>query len=391
MAVDYRKMVPTPVPTPTVRPTQTSSSTPKTNVIPASGMTSQYAINPSNYQQYQSKPDVLGTTTITTPSGGGGGGGGGATWWDDSKNMGQLNGQTIYDKNQWLQQGGQQQPNYDQMIEDLYNQGMGVLNDQEAQVRAGNEADIQSTNNRYNEQMQGITNEQNQYNQDYDTQEKKYNDTIKTALNQAITAYNALQQQQRARFGLGSSAGAAVGELAQQEFLRQQGNIQNKQAEGSLQFQQERDKIKQYISDKTTKLDNWKNEALSQLRVELGNKLNEIAGRKYDLAQNKTRDKMSILESIRQQALQIAEADKQFRRDLGLAAVSKMQELAGRAFTPKEISTVLSDFGISMPNIGSSSSNVTNALPAYGYRMSGKQNDEFATLNPVATQGSENV
>lgn len=383
-------MVPTPAPTPTARSTQASSSTKASAPIPASRMTSQYAINPSNYQQYQSKPAVLGAGTGPTSvsSGGGGGGGGGGTWWDDAKNMGQLNGATIYDKNQWLQQGGQQQPNYDQLIEDLYNQGISVLNDQEAQVRAGNEADVQSLNNQYNQQSRSIANEQTQYNQEYDTQEKKYNDTIKTALNQAITAYNALQQQQRTRFGLGSSAGQAVGELAQQEYFRQQGNIQNKQAEGSLQFQQERDKIKQYIGEKTTKLDEWKTDALNQLRVELGNKLNEIASRKYDLAQNKTRDKMNILESVRQQALQIAEADKQFRQQLGLAAISKMQEVAGRAFTPKEISTVLSDFGIAMPNIGTSSSSVTNALPAYGYKMSGKRDDELSTLNPVATQGS---
>ena len=384
MAIDYRKMVPTPVPTPTTRPTQTSSSTKASAPIPASGMTSQYAINPSNYQQYQSKPAVLGAGTGPTSvsSGGGGGGGGGGTWWDDAKNMGQVNGQTVYDKNQWLNQGGQGQPDYNSMIEDLYNQGMGVLNDQENQVRAGNEADTQSLNNQYASQLRDINTEQNNYNQDYATQEQKYNDTIKTALSQALAAYNALQQQAKSRFGGGSSAGQAVGELAQQEFFKQQGNINQKQAEGALQFQQERDKVKQYIADKTTKLDEWKTDALNQLRVELGNKLNEIASRKYDLAQNKTKDKMAILEATRQQALQIADADRQFRQNLGLAAVSKMQEIAGRAFTPKEITTVLADFGINMGNIGTASNAITNALPAYGYKMGGAQ-DELSALNPI--------
>lgn len=281
------------------------------------------------------------------------------------------------------QSGPSQDELINQQIDALYGQGRSLLDQQEGTVKSGYTDQESNLNSSIDNDISKYGTEQTNLLGDTDLRQNKYNKVIDTALQQAIRAYNALQQQNRAQYGFGSSAGQAIGELAQQEFFRQQGDIQGKQAEGGLQFEQERGRIKTYVTQKIDDLNQYKREALSQLKQNLQNSLNDIAARRYDLESNKTKDKMAVLQNAVSLAQGISAQDLQFRQQIASAALTKMQEVAGRAFTPQEITATLAEFGINMPQIQATA-------PAQGisqvYRPPTSNKDELKQTNPYAAQ-----
>jgi hypothetical protein len=205
-------------------------------------------------------------------------------------------------------------------ISDAYAPLLSALDSYAGQLNQGYGRDVQGVNDQYVGGQQKTDAESAQLNTDVDTNQRQYNNQLTSAYQDAIRAYNALAQQGNARFGGSSSAGQAVGELANQEFFRQQGNINEQQTEGDLSFIQQRTKIKDYILGKKNDLDNWKNQALSQLKTNLDSALAQIQQQKGIAESNKTKDRLAILQSAQQTADQIHATDIQFRQ--GLVAAS---------------------------------------------------------------------
>lgn len=276
------------------------------------------------------------------------------------------------------------QPDYSQQISDLYAPTLNQLGVAEQQIRENAPVEEQNFLNNMASQEKGLGTQQEQLLGDVQTEESKYNDVIRTALEDASRAFNALNQQRGARFGFGSSAGQAVGELAQQEFFRQQGQTQQKGIEGTKEFGIQKGKIKSFVAGKLDELKAYKDETLLKLKQDFQDKLNEIASRRVDTEANKAKDRMGILQNTLNYARDIANQDKQFRQQLGLAAVSKMQEIAGRAFTPKEIQVTMNDFlGMNFPNLSSGPTQAGGYAPAFNPNTKGDQYDQFGNLiNP---------
>ncbi len=205
----------------------------------------------------------------------------------------------------------------------------------------------------YGNSVTNADTEQKQLLTEQGASQDKFNQVISSALNEAFRAYNALNQQRTARYGRGGSAGMATGELAQQEFLRQQGQIGQKGVEGNQQFELQKGNIMTFVAQKKKELELWKNDAVVKIKDTLGQTLNQINSQKGTIEANKTIAKMNALQGVRDQLVSIQNADRQFQQQLGVAAISKMQELAGRVFTPKEINAYMSEFTSSLPgNMG---------------------------------------
>lgn len=236
------------------------------------------------------------------------------------------------------------EPDYSQQISEMYEPYKAELSGMEGDVNRGYSADVENLNKEVTTRSGQYEVEGQNLIQDTNTEETKFNKTLQSALNDAVRAFNALRQQSSARFGGGSSAGQAVGELASQEFYRQQGQVGEKGVEGSLQFATERTRIGQYVQKKKDDLDLYKSQALAELKKNLDASLREIGMRKADIEANKTRDRLAVLQSTIEQARQISLADRQFRQNLGLAAVSKLQEVSGRQFTPQEWNEYINQF-----------------------------------------------
>lgn len=100
-------------------------------------------------------------------------------------------------------------------------------------------------------------------------QEQNVGYQVQSALGDAIRAANALGQQALSRFGGGSSAGLAGTELAQQEFARQQGGINQQGIQSALQFGNNRLNVQNFIADKTSQINNWMGDAKTKITAQL--------------------------------------------------------------------------------------------------------------------------
>jgi hypothetical protein len=249
--------------------------------------------------------------------------------WDDNYYAAQMAGQN---SNEGSQISDAYQP-YKDELNNMYNATQANENIDETNLQNS----IKNQSGQFDTQGQNLT-------QDTQGQESKFNQTIQSALSDAVRAYNALRQQGQARFGGSSSAGQAVGELAQQEYFKQQGNVQQNQTQGALDFGKEYTRINQYVQQKKDDLEQFKNEALQQLRSNLSDKLQEINMRKADVEANKTKDRLAALQSTVDQARQIAQSDREFRNNIALAATSKLQEVSGRQFSPQEWAAYINAF-----------------------------------------------
>ncbi len=237
---------------------------------------------------------------------------------------------------QWVPIGPSTGGDMSSQISDAYQPALNALGEYQNAVQSGYQGDVSNIGQQYANTQQATTQQGQQLETSTNTEQDAFNKMLSSAYDDAVRAYNALKQQGINRFGGASSAGQAVGELAQQEFARQQGKTAQQGLQGTQQFAAERTKIKNYISQKMNDLDSWKNTALNDLKKNLNDSLANIAMRRGDIEANKTKDKLAALQSAVQQSQQIASTDRQFRQQLALAAVNQLQTVSGRVFTPQE-------------------------------------------------------
>lgn len=271
--------------------------------------------------------------------------------------------------------------NPDQMqayIDQVYGSAYGTLNQARNDLNTGFNEDVSLLGQNVQRQKDQAAQEEQNYMQDYGTKQNAFNKNIESGLEQAVRAFNALQQKARARFGLGTGAGQAFGELANQEFLRQQGNLLDQKATGALEFQKEMDRAKQFVAQKVSDLDFYRLQAENELKKNLRAGLLAIDQQRGTLDSSKAMDKLNIIRDAQSQLMQLSQADKQYRRELAMGTLNNLQSVAGRAFTPKEIQAVLSDFGA-----GFSSLAYGQQAPQYDgmiNTLSGNKDDELKSL-----------
>lgn len=284
--------------------------------------------------------------------------------------------------------GDNNQGDLSKQISDLYAPALQAADEQAGVVRSGYEGDVKNLQNRVAQALSQYNTQGEQLLQDTDTEQSSFNKVIESALNQAVRAYNALNQRANVFYGGATGTGRAMNELAQREYYRQQGQIGSKQAEGTQQFSQERGRIRQYIDSKVKDLDLYKQEALDSLKQNLDAQIASINARKGEIEANKTRDKISVLQDAINRTRAIQDQDKTFRQNLALAGVQQMQEIAGRAFTPQEIKAYISEFTSDL-NIVPGQQQTAESLVASLQTKPKTYEDEFAKLNPNAAQQTQ--
>lgn len=229
------------------------------------------------------------------------------------------------------------QPDMSQQINDAYNPTMDYFNKLQGQLEGNRQSDINDVNNRYQTYLDRLPTEKAQSEADIQRNETGVNQQLTSAYDQAVRAYNALSQKGIARFGAGSSAGQALGELANQEFLRNQGNVSNQGIQSAQQFAAQRQKLNDYITQKAEDFRLQKDDALKQLDRNLQQSLNQINASRAQTEQAKAQMKLQAIQTAMTQAQQVEQADKAFKQNLALSLVQNMANVAGRSFTPTQI------------------------------------------------------
>lgn len=325
-------------------------------------------VGPATYRP-QSQQSTLGASTQQSS-----GGGGGISRFDELAAIGGNRNPAQETEYQKLMQ--------DQMmsqISEMYGPAIEATNQAERYANEGYNADVSNINSQVESQSARFREDEKDLLNRTQTEEDKFNNVLRSAYSEAVRAYNALNQQGNARFGRGSSAGQAVGELASQEFFRQQGKINERQAEGAQSFATERLNIAKFVKNKLADLDLYKNQAMTELKKNLNDQLLAIQMRRGEIEANKTRDRLAVLQNAIAQTQAIQQADKQFRRDIALSAVSKMQEVAGRAFTPQEIVATMQEFEGALTGVNVGAAPTSQSQTGIN-RRPGSVYDEFAGL-----------
>ena len=267
-------------------------------------------------------------------------------------------------------------------VDGIYNSGMDEFNRQENQMngnRTTDEANLQSSvdnqGNKLNTEQAGLLSDQA-------TEEQGVMSKLQSAYEDAIRAYNALSQKGGAKYGLGSSMGKYLGEIATQEFYKNQGTLTSKKADSTQAFVQNRTKIKNYITGKLDDLNQYKTEAMASLQKVYQQSLDAINAGRGQLSANKSAAKMSLMTDAINQARNITAQNDTLKQNIFSAAVNSMQTSMGRTLTPSELVTVGTDFGL---NLGTSINgyNTAAGTGANGYLYQGKVTDPYAeVLNP---------
>jgi len=239
-------------------------------------------------------------------------------------------------------------------IDAAYNPIFNSLNQVESSLRSGYEGDVQGVDKRYGTYQKQYEDEGSKLTADATDRQSDFNATIRSALEDAVRAYQALDQQRLARFGSGSSAGGAVGELAKQEFFRQQGKTQQEGVKGEKEFAKEFANIGTFIAQKKADLDMWKEETLSELKKNLNSQLSNIQMQRGQTEANKAQARLSIIQDSINRARAIQDQDSAFRQQLAIAGLNQLQESSGRTFTPAEIKAVVTEFMGGNTDIGAS-------------------------------------
>ena len=311
------------------------------------------------------------TPTPTTPQSTGGGNG-----FPTNPNVNQFHNGYRWTGVDWAPPAGQGQGDLSTQISEAYQPAIDALGFADSTARTGAADEEASTIRNWQTGVDRAGQEQTTLTGDQQLKQDAFNKELKSAYEKSLRLYNALKQQGIARYGGGSSAGEFISDLSRQEMFKQQRDIGEQQSTGDVAFAKQFAQIGQYIGNKITDLDNWKFDAMGQIKQNLGKTLVEISQRRGEIEGNKTKDKIAALQIAKDKVELIQQNDIKFRRDLALASISQAQEISGRAFTAAEISARLAEWGI--PMNGATSTAGSSSILA---NISGPQKkDEFGNL-----------
>lgn len=288
-------------------------------------------------RSWSPEPQVPSSTpAITRPSGGGTPAPVQRTSrYDELKAIAEKGDLNPAQRTEWeaMNQGGGGGGNPDQRLIDeinsMYSNSMNYLGQLEGNAKSDYETALGITNQSY-----GLAKQQSQagYQQNLsalDTNQQELDTNKRSALSDAIRAYNALKQQRISRFGGGSSAGEAVGELANQEYFRQQGGIEKVYASEAGKIRQSITQLNLMQKNYEDQLALQQQEALAGLKTELNNKLAQIQGMRVETENAKSQMRLSAIQDSINRAQNIKLGFQERAASIREAVYSKQAELTG--------------------------------------------------------------
>lgn len=193
----------------------------------------------------------------------------------------------------------------DQEINDLYNPLYGNLSQQEQQLGVNKASDLSMLDTSAQAASGTLQKQRGLYEQQFTANKEDVQGQSRSAYEEAIRARNSLRQQANSRFGGTSSAGQAVGELADAEFYRNQGSVQKSTMETLNNLVLERSKAAMYYDDENNRIERELNQQKESIRRQFTDALTQINSQKAMLDSEKTARKLAVREQFDAQLSQI--------------------------------------------------------------------------------------
>jgi hypothetical protein len=193
--------------------------------------------------------------------------------------------------------GGGSAPN----IDDVYQPYINFLNGEE--VRANTEAQAADTqvDNEYAANQKALSGQYGLTKSGMEAQTQEFKSTEQSALEEALRNYNNLKQRTMSRFGGGSSTGEAMGELAQQEFFKNQGAVQKQFSSDMSKLVLQQQQLDLQFSSASDQLRLQHESAINDIGASLRQNLSAIAAKKAETESNKTAQRYAALEAANNQ------------------------------------------------------------------------------------------
>lgn len=250
-------------------------------------------------------------------------------------------------------------------VNDAYQPQINYLNDLLGQLNTSQTSQLNDKQDQYTRLVNQIPAEQQ-------SQQQSIDEKLRSAFDQAVRSYNATKQQGQNRFGGGSSAGGAVSELAAQEFARQQGQLGQVGTQATAQ-------LGQYVTQKKDQLLSWLQDTRQHINDNFQSRIAEVQNNRMLTEQQKTKDKLGILQNTIAQSRQIEEANRQFQQQIGLFAAQQLAQVTGQQFTPGQLNSYIQQFmngpQIAQNQAPTSTNPLTSAIGSVGQKK-----DEFGNL-----------
>lgn len=179
------------------------------------------------------------------------------------------------------------------------------------------------------EKQRGLFNEQSTQDQTYLGEEKQ------SALQAAIRAYNALNQQRQARFGGSTSAGQAVGELATQEFFRSNADMEKTYAREITGLLGKRKMAQMFYDDEINRANEIATTELSNIRKEYRAAILGVENDKREIASRRAERKLQIDQDYRARIENTKNTLREYLMGLEQVRMEREQEV-GRQIADKE-------------------------------------------------------
>ena len=236
--------------------------------------------------------------------------------------------------------GGQPSGPSNEDISSAYGPALSALDQWMRQVETNQTANFADVNAAVTQGQQSIAGQQKEGEEFQSNQQSNLSQQLASALAMAVNNRNALERQGRVLYGGGSSVGPAITDLVNKAFGQAQGQLQNTAQTGFQEIQAQSQKLKNYITEKTATLDQWKRQADQQIRDNFTNALAQIGAQRGVIGANQTNAKLAALQYAQQQAESVKNTDQDYRRQLAAWAVEQAQSAQQRSFSPSEIASI---------------------------------------------------
>src|SRR3990167_9553445 len=191
-------------------------------------------------------------------------------------------------------------------LDAAYNGIFSVLDAASTNATSNSTLDLQSLDAMKQQQLTAAQRNQDLATGVYDTQEQKSQGTYRSAYEDAVRNYQALQQNRVSRFGGGSSAGLAANDIANQEFYRQQGKLGTSLQDAMTSITQARSKTMNDFLTYQDEIEMESANATRSIKKQLSDQLQQIGLTKAGYEADKTQRKIAALETARQQVAAIS-------------------------------------------------------------------------------------
>jgi hypothetical protein len=275
-------------------------------------------------------------------------------------------------------QGGNNDAQFNKLLEDAYGGVINQLNNWKSSVSQGELEDTGTVNSQFSDTEKNLEGQRATEQQSLEEQGRQLWESFRKASGQGAQNYAQRLRGLVNMYGLGNSTGQTMAQLLANKQAEVEGGLGEQKLQGERALALEGVKLSRYIDNKKNELVTWKNQALNSIRQNVRDKLNQIEQMKGEAEVNKTNAKIALLQQTIAVQKQIEAADAAARQNLAQWSVQQLANVQQDNFDVSQVPQVYYNTVNQLQQLSGSNP----AQQGNGVTLSpvAKNTDEYASL-----------